>query len=350
MKKVMHLISTSIFSGAENVACQIINSFKDSNEYEMVYCSVIGKNKKSLEERNIVTYPIKNFDIYNLKKAINKYKPDIIHAHDPKACVMAAIVSKNEKIIAHVHCNHESMRVKSLKSIIFNFFNKKYNRIIWVSDSSLEGYIYKNKIINKSIVLYNTINSKEILEKANSDPNTYSYDIIYLGRLTYQKNPQRLLKIIKKITEVNSKIRVVLIGTGEYENEVKELIRKYNLENNIDFLGFVANPYKILLSSKVMLMTSRAEGTPMCALEGITCGIPIVSTKVDGLKKIIKDNLTGYLSDDDDVIVEKVNYLLANNDQYNLMKREIIKYSKFVNDFDEYIKKIHEIYGGGNLH
>ena len=58
--KVLHLISTDVFSGAENVACQIIKQFEKDKKYDMVYCSKIGPNKERLDSLEIKTLPIKN--------------------------------------------------------------------------------------------------------------------------------------------------------------------------------------------------------------------------------------------------------------------------------------------------
>lgn len=63
-----------------------------------------------------------------------------------------------------------------------------------------------------------------------------------------------------------------MIGTGEMENKIKELLMSNKKLSNIKFLGFNSNPYKILANSKVMIMTSRWEGTPMCALEALSMG------------------------------------------------------------------------------
>ena len=54
-----------------------------------------------------------------------------------------------------------------------------------------------------------------------------------------------------------------------------------------------------------MIMTSRWEGTPMCALEAMALGIPIVSTPTDGLCELIDDGKTGYISDDNEVLTDK---------------------------------------------
>lgn len=346
MKKVMHLISTSVFSGAENVACQIISGFKNNPEYEMVYTAVIGTNKSCLEDRQVKIIPLKKFNFNNIRTLIRDYNPDIIHAHDSKSAVISALFYKKARIIAHIHGNHENMRRLTVKSFLFNLFSKRFTNIIWVSKSSLEEYKFKDKVLTKSIVLYNTIDSKEIYLKAKDDEKKYNFDLIFLGRMSYPKNPQRLIKIISEVVKEKPQVKVALVGSGELDDQVKELITLNKLEKNIEFYGFLPNPYKILISSKIMIMTSRYEGTPMCALEAISCGLPIISTKTDGLKEIVINNETGFLSDDDNEIVERIIYLLEDEMTYEQMKKNVLKFNKDINNFENYINEITYIYSG----
>jgi len=186
MMKVLHLICTDIFSGAENVACQIINGFKNDKNFVMVYCSPSGTNETSLAEREIKHLKLDKFNYTSVKKAIKEFKPDIVHAHDIKASVMAALIcGKRIKIISHVHSNHENMRKINIKTLLFNYFSGNFSKIIWVSQSAFDNYAFKNKIKEKSIILYNVINKEEIINSIEIDKNEYeTFDVIYLGRLT----------------------------------------------------------------------------------------------------------------------------------------------------------------------
>ena len=82
--RILHVLATSLFSGAENVACQIIGLCADS-DHEMIYCSPDGQIRESLEQRGISFEPIKSLTASELKKAIDRVKPDIIHTHDMRA-------------------------------------------------------------------------------------------------------------------------------------------------------------------------------------------------------------------------------------------------------------------------
>lgn len=100
----------------------------------------------------------------------------------------------------------------------------------------------------------------------------------------------------------------------------------------------------MLHDSKVMIMTSRWEGTPMCALEAMALGVPIVGTPVDGLKAIIKDGETGYLSNDDAELAEKVCAVLQDEALHSKMSFAAIKTSRILNDNERYKNALLQVY------
>lgn len=344
MKKVMHLISTDVFSGAENVACQIINGFSKNNDYKMIYVSKLGSNKKCLEDRSIPYYKLDKFNYKCIKKAVQDFKPDIIHAHDIKASIYASLFYKQSKIVSHIHSNHENMRNFNFKPFLYNIVSNRFSKIIWVSKSALNDYYYSNKVQQKSIVLYNVIDSKGISSKANQDKNQYSFDIIYLGRMVYAKNPIRLIKIVNEVIKKRPETTVALVGTGELEQDVRKEIHEYNLEKNITLFGFQENPYKILSSSKIMLMTSRYEGTPMCALEAIACGVPIISTPTDGLKELIESGNDGFICYTDEEMVNTILKTLNDKKILRQLNSNMQNKNKQINNFKQYINSIKTIY------
>ncbi|MTO36363.1 glycosyltransferase [Turicibacter sanguinis] len=210
--------------------------------------------------------------------------------------------------------------------------------------SSLNDYYYSKKIKKKSLILYNVIDSNDLYNKIKLDNNEYENDIVFLGRMSYPKNPLRLIKIISEVIKVNPKTKVALIGSGEYDNEVKNLIVLQGLTQNIKLYGFVQNPYKILNQSKIMIMTSRYEGTPMCALEAIACGLPIITTITDGLSEIIIDGETGFLSNEDNILIDKINYLLENESELKEMRKKVKKHNETINNIEKYKCIINEVY------
>ena len=337
--KVLHLLNSDTFSGAENVVCQIISICKNK-DIDFVYCSPYGQIKNALDERNIQYNLLSKLCIPELKRVIKDEKPDIIHAHDMRASFFAALCCGKIPLISHIHNNAFDSRGLSLKSILYYFAGLKAKHIFWVSESSFNGYKFHNFLKNKSSVLYNVIKIDSLKNKVSLDKNDYNYDVIYLGRLTYPKNPQRLLRVLEKILDIRPKTKIAIIGTGDMDLEIKESVENNCKLRNVDFLGFKENPYKILSDSKIMIMTSRWEGTPMCVLEALSLGKPIVATPVDGLLHIIENDKNGYLSDDDDKIAGKICDLLENENQLSEMSKNASDYAVKLMNIEKYKNSI----------
>lgn len=342
--KILHVLNTNQFSGAENVVCQIIEMFKGDETIEMAYCSPDGPIKERLSNMGITFIPLKKLSKTELKRAIREYKPDCIHAHDMRAGFITAISAGNIPFMSHIHNNAFNSRGVSIKALAYYIAARKAKHIFWVSKSSYEGYKFHNRFKEKSTILYNVIDIDALKEKMLTDENEYSYDVIYLCRLTYPKNPQRFLNIISQIVKTMPTLKVGIVGTGELDAEIKALAKNLQIENNVDFLGFQNNPLKMLHDSKVMVMTSRWEGTPMCALEAMALGVPIVSTPTDGLNQLIKEGVNGFLSEDDAVLVQRICKLLEDASLRDKMSFEQQRLAKEINDKNQYKAILKEKY------
>ena len=316
--RILHVLASNRYSGAENVVCQIMGMFSQEESIEMAYCSPDGQIRDTLLERGYSYYPLKQLSGKELKRVLKEYKPDVIHAHDMRASFVVAKTTRRIPLVSHIHNNAFNSRGISLKSIAYLLAGFRAKHIFWVSESSFKGYKFHNLFKKKSSVLYNVIDVEALYKKMEQDKTEYNYEVVYVGRLTHPKNPERLIKVLAKVIQEKPDCKVAIVGTGELEEETKNLAKELQIDKNIGFLGFLSNPLKIMKDSKVMLMTSRWEGTPMCALEAMALGLPIVSTPTDGLCELVTDGETGYLSDDDDELsretVEIVNNTQKRND------------------------------------
>ena len=106
------------------------------------------------------------------------------------------------------------------------------------------------------------------------------YDIAFVGRLTLQKNPIKLLDIIKRVNELKPGIRAIIIGDGEEKNKCEEYIKENNLENVVTLKGFLENPFPYLKKSKVVIMPSLFEGFGLVAIESMICGVPVLNSGI----------------------------------------------------------------------
>lgn len=335
-KRVLHVLTSNSFSGAENVVCTIINNDK---EYDMYYCCPKGPIEKTLKEKNIKYIPLLKKTPFYINYICKKYNIGILQGHDFKASFLVALSGFKGKIISHIHCNPSFLKTINIYTIAFMLVSNKFYKIITVSDEMKKDCIFDDNVKNKMFVIKNVVDKKLVEEKSKSY-KTDKYDLIYVGRLCDVKNPIMVISITNQIISKFPNIRVCIIGTGDLECECKKLINSYHLEKNIDMLGFKENPYPYIKNSKIALLPSKSEGLPMSVIECMILNVPVLNSGVGGLKSLFKDNKK-FVCLDQDAYCFAIEKIMAGDNTYKEICQDIIKESV---NMDLYIKKINDVY------
>lgn len=343
--KVMHVLNSRIYSGAEKVVCQIIKAFESGETVDMVYCSPESDIVREMLESQGVTYlPVSRLTPGELGRVIREQKPDLIHAHDMRAGFVSALCCGKIPLVSHIHNNAFDARGLTPKSIAYLLAGFRAKHILWVSKSSCDGYFFHKLFAKKSSVLFNIIDVKHIYEKKEQDANTYDFDLIYVGRLTYQKDPQRLMRLCAKLKERKPDLKAAVVGTGELEAETKALCAELGIQENVQFLGFQSNPIKMIADAKALVLTSRWEGTPMCALEAMALGTPVVSTPSDGMMDLIDNGVHGYLHEEDEQLAQSLLKILTDDEHRRMLSENALQKSARINDEEAYKQAIAACY------
>ena len=347
--KVLHLLQSDRFSGAENVVCQIYSMFKDDDKFEMAYCSKDGPIRDNLRKYNIPFYPMSKLCFKEVKKVVKEYKPDIIHAHDASASVISAFLMSNCLVISHMHSNPPWIKQQGINSIVYYLSSFKYKKILTVSESIMDEYVYGDKLKGKTTKIDNPVDTQSIKVKASlieMQTESYrqeSYDVAFLGRLATPKNPIRFINLISILKTSMPNISAIMIGDGELRNECEKHINKLGLENNIKLTGFLENPYYLLTKAKLLCITSNWEGYGLAAVEALSLGLPVVCASVGGLSKIINESCGKLCISDDDFIIE-IEKLLTNSEYWERKSKHSISRSEYLHNIEDYRKEIIGVY------
>lgn len=342
MIKVLHLLNTSSYSGAENVAITIIENMPEN--IHSCYASFDGQIRSKLNHSNIEFRSIKRLSIFEVRRLIKEFNPNIIHAHDFRTSVVSAFSTFKVPILSHLHNNAPWLKSINKFSIIYLISSINFKRIVCVSDSISKEYIFSKYMKKKILTISNPIDVNMIKEKSkeNSCFNKI-YDVAFIGRLSKPKNPIEFIYIIEKLKLKKSKISAIMIGDGDMRIECGNLIRQHNLEQNIDLVGFIDNPFPILSNSKVLCMTSIWEGFGLVAIEALSLGIPVVAKPVGGLVDIVTNDC-GKLTSNYDELISEIELLLENTD-YRLGKSvNALRQSMKFSNISEFICRLINIY------
>ena len=340
MIKVMHVLNTGKYSGAENVAITIINSLK--GYIDATYVSPEGPIKDFLDENDITYYPVKKITITEVKKAIQQIQPDLIHAHDFTAGIICAATGTKVPIVNHIHNNSPWIKHYNLNSFIYAASCLRYKKILTVSNSVIDEYVFGRYFKNKTEVIGNPVDINKIRTLAGNVLEK-KYDIAFLGRLSSQKNPKKFIDIIANLKRKLPDVKVIMIGDGEQKSEVVTHIENANLQNNIKMVGFQKNPYACLNQAKILLMPSLWEGFGLAAVEALALGIPVVCSNVGGLPDIVNKDCGAICTDTKDyvdstfeLLTDKKKYLEKSMNAKNQISRIV--------NYEEYNKRLFNIY------
>ena len=336
-KRILHVLASNSFSGAENVVCTIIENMKD--KFDMAYCSPKGKIESVLKQRDIKYYGLKKLSYFQLRKVIKEYKPDCIHAHDYSASFLCAFFSsKSIKCISHLHNNWPFATRWNYKTILYRMVLNKFSRIVGVSEKIYEEAVYRDKMQDEYVTIYNYVDASKILKLASRHQDGNIYDLFYIGRLTEQKNPLFYIEIVSEIAKEYPNIKAVMIGDGELYSQCLEKIREGNLEKNIKLIGFIDNPYEIIDNSRIGIMPSKWEGFGLTAIESLILGKPVLNSGAGGLGEIFHND-EFYICRDKEEYIKKVEMLMKDGKEYNF-KNITSKYS----NIEEWKSKMENLY------
>lgn len=279
------------------------------------------------------------------EKFIKKNKIDVIDAHNFFTYYPAYKLAKKYKIKSFVTYHEtwlnnwvkntgtkfgligeaaERFVIKNLKKSNTRFIaNSNYTKSRLVKIAKITPS--KIKVIHSGVELEKY---RKIKVKKFRDPT-----IVSLGRLTSQKRIQDLIRAVKIIKQEIPNIKCKIIGDGPEKERLMNTAKKLNIENNVEFLGFISKNeevIKILKQSHIFSLSSILEGLGLVTIEAMASGIPFVSSNITPTREISENGKAGLLYTPKDYkdLANKIINLLKDKKLYEKKQREAITLSK----------------------
>ena len=208
-----------------------------------------------------------------------------------------------------------------------------------VSKELLEYHECESKVIG------NAVDTEFFLpkRKKNTPPT-----VLYCGRLILEKGIIDLVKAAKHVRNRHPSISFVLAGSGPFKNELQRRIRREGVSENFTLLGEVSRE-KLLWryqNSTIFVLPSYYESFPNVILEAMSCGLPIVTTRVCDMPKIVRDGKNGVLvpPGNPSALAEAILVLLENSDLRKKMGKASRERSEAFYSLDKLADKMIDYY------
>ena len=313
MIKVLNVISDTNVGGAGRVILNYLKYF-DRDKYDI---SVVMPEKSLLKERveefDVPVYEVaamadKSLDwkaIGLLKQVIKQVDPDIVHTHGS----MSGRIAGRQCGKKVIYTRHSAFPVSPrIKKGIGRFINKTVNehyadRIICVSPATMENLTDGGISEDLIDIVLNGV--EPVIQKSAEESGEYRKELGIkagdfvagiLARIEDYKGHMNILEAADILKKNGRKIKILVAGTGAFEDEVKKRCSELGLDDTVLFLGFVTDVAGVLSILDVQLNASYGtEATSLSLLEGFSMGVPAVVSDYGGNPWLVTDGENGYL-------------------------------------------------------
>ncbi len=258
-------------------------------------------------------YPVFDFQPYALALAsqladiVVRNSIDVIHSHYALPHAVSALLArdisgKNVKCVTTLHGT--DITVVGAHPTMMNitkFAIERSDAVTAVSNSLIKDTEETLGITSGSVkCIYNFINPEFFNPSLRTDIGNERNKkiIIHVSNLRPVKSPNDVIRIFHKMEqEMSGELELWIVGEGPLQYEMIKLTGELNIRDKVRFIGICSNLGGLIASSELMILPSKQESFGLVALESMSCGVPVVASRVGGLPEVIEDGVNGFLFD-----------------------------------------------------
>ncbi len=341
-----------------------------SNFKERIYKECHGEGELFKKEP-LITYGYDDYNQINLsigrqiEELLEKHPTEIVHIHDFQLLLIYRNTPRGIPVILTWHIPFIDSISKHLKQFLIRHM-KEFDKVIFSCEEYARSAVKAGLPHEKAEIIHPIANTSLFRPKKVGNeikelykiPDDYKL-ILCVQRIDPKSGHVQLIKSMSKIIKKFPKVKLMFVGgksmtskisheRDKYENEVHDLIKKLNIENDIIFTGSIDYEKLPLYynTADVVALVSKNEGFGLALTEGLSCGKPVVGTNVPGIALQIKDGVNGFLVKvgDYDKTADAILKLLTNESLRERMGKESLHTVKSKFEMSKGIDKHHQLY------
>lgn len=341
MKKLLVFGYTMEMGGAEKALVDTLNYLKDKCEIDLYLLEKKGSLLENIPDNiniyqirnNIITYALFRFIPIFRKKVINNIanKKDygyVFGYMEGRCGTWVSDIKKNIKKYVWIHNDVMKYNIGISDREIKETYNN-VDKVICVSKEARDNFCLKYNIPkNKTEVIYNFIDEKSILKKANEFKiKNDVYTFVNVAKMRDQKRQDRLVNAAIYLKQKGYNFKIQLIGDGPNLEKIKNMVMENNVEDKVEILGLQTNPYPYIKNADFFVLSSYMEGYGIVIKEALLLNTKVITTDVVGPREILENGKYGIIvPNDDESLKVALEDILKNKNKYKKLEDEIKKY------------------------
>ncbi len=223
---------------------------------------------------------------------------DILHAHMPKAHVLAGLAGCliHKPVVATIHgmdvTSHELGINRATGSHLITNCQEAYTQALAMGVPAGRVALVRNGVDTE--VFTSGRSGDELRRQIKVSKGTQL--VGFVGRLEHEKGPDLFLRAAEYVHHVRPDVHFVIVGEGSMREHLDTMCTNMRLEEHVHFAGWLAETEEVYPALDLLVHTSRSDGTSLVLLEAMSCGCPTIGLAVGGIPEIIENDSTGLLA------------------------------------------------------
>ena len=287
MKRVLQIATTPLqWDGLTEV---LISLFDHAPAGKVKGCAVLGMGaleefETGLKARGVKTVrvPQRNRHIIGymlaLMKILKQGHFDVVHIHGNSATMaIEACIARLFKVKVRIsHCHNTRTNHPFIHRILRNRLNRDITLAAACGKDAGEFLYDSDFTVIPNCIKVSDFEYNESVRSRIREELKLGQEILigHVGRFSYQKNHDFLIEVFEEVHRKNTGTKLLLIGSGELEDDIRKKVARKNLSNAVVFTGNVHNVNEYMQAMDVFVLPSRYEGLSITAIEAQAAGLP----------------------------------------------------------------------------
>lgn len=293
MIRILHCVNDMHRAGLETM---LMNYYRHIDRSKIQFDFLSHRPYESDYDREIMSlggrvyhaprlYPQNYIRYFQYMKQFYKDHPEykIVHSHIDSMSYLPLSAAMKAGIPVRIAHSHNTSMDRDFKYLLKQYFRTRITRVancycacgqdagVYLFGDNTAFTIIPNAIETNQFLFNETVR-KKVRKKLRLD---HSFVVGHVGRLSYQKNHRFLIEVFKNVYDRDANAKLMLVGSGEKEEEIRNQVHTFHLDDAVVFLGNRSDVNELYQAMDVFVMPSFFEGIPVTGIEaqfaGLTC-------------------------------------------------------------------------------
>ncbi|MEZ5977086.1 MAG: glycosyltransferase family 4 protein [Planctomycetota bacterium] len=304
-----HLVDVALGQAAAGLRVHVAASCERHDEFrgDMTRMAGAGVDVHEIPMVRSISPGVDWTHLRRIRHLLRELRPDVVHTHSSKAGVLGRMASSSTGIGARVHTPH------TFAFLFGHMFGPAKRRFFRSVEKHLARSTHRFVAVGpgeaETMAASGVVDPARVRVVPNGiDPTPFASAEPF-PRTEFRRGEDELLAAVVGLLNVAkgqdlairalaheacATVRLLLVGHGEWEGELRALAHDLGVAQRVEFLGWRRDVPRILRSIDALLLPSRWEGMPYVVLEAMAAGTPVLAARVDGARDLLHDGRGGF--------------------------------------------------------